>query len=47
LKNFLDLADLSRAEVLELLALAQRLQEQPEPTALTGRILGLLFSTPR
>jgi N-acetylornithine carbamoyltransferase len=46
MKNFLDLADLSREEVLELLALAERLVQQPEPTALAGKILGLLFFNP-
>ncbi len=37
---------MSREEVLDLLALAQRLQEKPEPTALVGKILGLLFFDP-
>ena len=37
MKRFLDLADLSREEVLDLLALAQRLQDHPEPQALAGR----------
>lgn len=46
MRNFLDLAALPREEVLELLALARRLQEHPEPTALAGRILGLLFFNP-
>ena len=46
MKNFLDLADLSREEALELLALAERLVQQPEPTALAGKILGLLFFNP-
>ena len=46
MKHFLDLADFSREEVLDLLALAQRLQDHPEPTALAGRILGLLFMNP-
>ncbi len=46
MKNFLDLADLSREEVLELLALAERLAQKPEPTALAGKILGLLFFNP-
>jgi N-acetylornithine carbamoyltransferase len=43
MKRFLDLADFSRDEILELLALAQRLQEKPEPKALAGKILGLVF----
>src|SRR5215218_5436794 len=46
MKRFLDLADFSREEVVDLLALAQRLQDRPEPTALAGRILGLLFLNP-
>lgn len=46
MKNFLDLADLSREEILDLLALAERLQDHPEPTALAGRVLGLLFMNP-
>lgn len=46
MKNFLDLADHSREEILGLLALATRLQERPEPTALAGRVLGLLFFNP-
>ena len=46
MKNFLDLADLSREQVVELLALAERLQQQPEPQALAGKILGLLFFNP-
>jgi N-acetylornithine carbamoyltransferase len=43
MKRFLDLADFAREDIIELLALAQRLQEQPEPRALAGKILGLLF----
>ena len=46
MKRFMDLADLSRDEVVDLLALAQRLQDKPEPRALAGRILGLLFFNP-
>lgn len=46
MKNFLDLADLERDEVVDLLALADRLQKRPEPRALAGRILGLLFFNP-
>ena len=44
--RFLDLADFSRDEIVDLLALAQRLQDHPEPQALAGRILGLLFMNP-
>jgi N-acetylornithine carbamoyltransferase len=43
MKNFLDLADHPREVVQELLALAGRLERQPEPQALAGRVLGLLF----
>jgi N-acetylornithine carbamoyltransferase len=46
MKNFFDLADLSREQVVELLALAERLQTNPEPRALAGKILGLLFFNP-
>jgi len=44
--RFLDLAGLARDEILDLLRLAQRLQDQPEPQALAGRILGLVFFNP-
>jgi ornithine carbamoyltransferase len=46
MQRFIDLADLSRTEVLALLALATRLTRTPEPQALAGRILGLLFMNP-
>jgi N-acetylornithine carbamoyltransferase len=46
MKNFLDLADLSREQIVELLQLAERLQSRPEPQALAGKILGLLFFNP-
>jgi N-acetylornithine carbamoyltransferase len=45
-KRFLDLADHSRDEIVDLLALAQRLQDHPEPRALAGKILGLVFFNP-
>jgi ornithine carbamoyltransferase len=45
-KRFLDLADFEREEVLSLLELARRLERQPEPRALAGKILGLLFFNP-
>ncbi len=45
-RRFLDLADFGREEIVELLSLAQRLQERPEPRALAGRILGLVFFNP-
>ena len=46
MNNFLDLADLQREQVIELLALAERLAQKPEPQALAGKILGLLFFNP-
>ena len=46
MKRFLDLADLPRDEVVALLDLAQRLQHHPEPQALVGKILGLVFFNP-
>jgi len=42
----MDLADLDREEVVELLALAQRLKDHPHPSALAGKVLGLLFLNP-
>lgn len=46
MKRFLDLADLEREEVLALLELARRLEAHPQPHALAGKILGLLFLNP-
>lgn len=46
MNRFIDLAQLERDEILALLALAQRLQAHPEPRALAGKILGLLFLNP-
>jgi len=46
MNRFLDLADFSRDEVVDLIALARRLETHPEPQALAGRILGLLFMNP-
>lgn len=43
MKRFLSLADFSREQVLDLLALAQSLQDKPQPRALAGKILGLVF----
>jgi N-acetylornithine carbamoyltransferase len=45
-KSFLDLADLSREEVVDLLDLASWLERHPEPEALKGKILALLFFNP-
>jgi N-acetylornithine carbamoyltransferase len=46
MKRFLDLADFGREEVLDLLELAQSLQDRPQPHALAGKILGLVFFNP-
>jgi ornithine carbamoyltransferase len=46
MKRFVDLAEFSREEVVDLLALAQRLKDRPEPAAASGRVLGLLFLNP-
>ncbi len=46
MKQFLDLADFSRDQVDDLVGLARRLQQSPEPRALAGKILGLLFMNP-
>ncbi len=46
MKRFLKLADFSREQVLDLLALAQALQDQPDSRALAGKILGLVFMNP-
>jgi N-acetylornithine carbamoyltransferase len=46
MKTFNDLADFSRDEVTELLELAVRLDQKPEPQALTGKVLALLFLSP-
>jgi N-acetylornithine carbamoyltransferase len=43
LKAFNDLADFSAEEISDLLALARRLDERPEPQALVGKVLALLF----
>ncbi len=46
MKRFLSLADFSREQILDLLALAQALQDKPDPRALAGKILGLVFFNP-
>jgi N-acetylornithine carbamoyltransferase len=46
MKRFLDLADLTRDEVLALLELARRLERRSEPHALAGKLLGLVFFNP-
>jgi N-acetylornithine carbamoyltransferase len=45
-RRFLDLAELERGEILALLELARRLETRPEPHALAGKILGLVFFNP-
>ena len=46
MKRFFDLADFTREQVQGLVALARRLETQPEPHALSGKVLGLLFMNP-
>src|SRR5580692_6144372 len=46
MKRFLSLDDFSREQILDLLALTQALQDKPEPRALAGKILGLVFFNP-
>lgn len=46
MQNFNDLADFSGAEIRDLVALACRLDEKPEPRALAGKVLALLFLSP-
>jgi N-acetylornithine carbamoyltransferase len=43
---FNDLADHSAAEIRDLVALARTLNENPEPRALEGKVLSLLFLSP-
>ncbi|MDE2219832.1 MAG: N-acetylornithine carbamoyltransferase [Gammaproteobacteria bacterium] len=46
MQRFTDLAELGLEQVQELLALARRLESRPEPRALAGKVLGLLFMNP-
>ena len=46
MRRFLDLAGFSRDQILDLLTLAQALQDKPDPKALAGKILGLVFFNP-
>ena len=46
MKRFNDLTDFSAEEIGALLELATRLEQQPEPRALEGKILSLLFLSP-
>ena len=43
---FNDLADFTRDEIRELLQLACRLEQHPEPAVLSGKVLALLFLSP-
>ncbi len=44
--DFYDLADFELGDIEALLALARRLETQPEPQALMGKVLALLFLSP-
>jgi N-acetylornithine carbamoyltransferase len=46
MKRFLDLADFSRDEVVDLLSLAHTLEDKPDSRALAGKVLGLVFLNP-
>jgi N-acetylornithine carbamoyltransferase len=46
MRRFNDLADFSREEIRDLIALAARLDAKPEPRALEGKVLSLLFLSP-
>ncbi|MDH3978236.1 MAG: N-acetylornithine carbamoyltransferase [Gammaproteobacteria bacterium] len=46
MQEFNDLADFSNEQIDNLLLLARRLQDNPEPRALEGKILALLFMSP-
>ena len=46
MNRFNDLADFSLEEIGALLKLAERLEREPEPRALEGKILSLLFLSP-
>ena len=46
MKRFLDLADFSREQLIDLLTLAQTLQDKPDTRALAGKVLGMVFLNP-
>jgi N-acetylornithine carbamoyltransferase len=46
MKRFIDLAELETVAVRDLIGLASRLERSKRPTALTGKVLGLLFMNP-
>ena len=46
MKSFNDLADFNATEIKELVAFAARLDKDPQPRALEGKVLALLFLSP-
>ena len=46
MQRFLDLAHFEQEEILDLIELARRLEAEPEPHALAGKVLGLVFFNP-
>lgn len=46
MKSFNDLADFSNEELCDLMDLSVRLEREPEPQALQGKVLSLLFLSP-
>ena len=46
MKEFNDLAEFKPAQIAELLRLAKQLEESPDPRALEGKVLALLFLSP-
>ena len=46
MKEFNDLGDFDHEAIQELITLANRLQTHPEPQALAGKVLALLFLSP-
>jgi N-acetylornithine carbamoyltransferase len=46
MNRFLDLGDFERTQLKDMLGLASRLQQHPQPQSLAGKVLGLLFLNP-
>ena len=46
MKRFIDLAEHAPEEIVELIELAGHLDRHPEPHALTGKVMGMLFFNP-
>ena len=46
MQKFNDLADFTAEEIADLIQLAGKLDREPEPTALKGKVLSLLFLSP-